>query len=284
MMLLSHNAGRRESHPLHPSTCSSNHTTGLSYPWNSPSLTRWRQEHSKPELLSGGVDIDAFVQPLDYEPGTRWRYSTGLDWAGILISRVTGKSLEEVFQENIFTPCGIKDMTFYPRQDIKDRMMGMCTRGEDGKVIRSYSPPMNREMDPEKVGAVFSGGGGLFGTARDYLTFLRHILASQDPSSTSIKPLLSQSSFQLLFTDVLPQTSEIKADLAATAKEQNVYDPSVLTNGTGELLGHSPGLFLTKADSKFGRKAGSGCWDGAAKTQYWIDPTTGIAVSRCCMR
>jgi len=42
---------------------------------------------------------------------------------------------------------------------------------------------------------------------------------------------------------------------------------------------HSPGLALYLGGGEFGRKPGSGCWDGAYKTIFWIDPTTGIAVS-----
>lgn len=40
---------------------------------------------------------------------------------------------------------------------------------------------------------------------------------------------------------------------------------------------HSPGLLLYTDGGEYGRKPGSGCWDGAMKTIFWIDPETGIA-------
>lgn len=42
---------------------------------------------------------------------------------------------------------------------------------------------------------------------------------------------------------------------------------------------HSAGLALYPGGGEFGRAKGSGCWDGAFKTVFWIDPVTGIAVS-----
>jgi len=41
---------------------------------------------------------------------------------------------------------------------------------------------------------------------------------------------------------------------------------------------HSPGLLIYTQGGENGRSAGSGCWDGAIKTIFWIDPVAGIAV------
>lgn len=134
-------------------------------------------------------------------------------------------------------------------------------------------------MDPGDYGPIFSGGGGLFGTARDYLTILRHVLASADSNGSTSKGLISNESFKALFTDCLDPAPEIRRDMAAMASGQHVHDPAVLDEGTGQFIGHSPGLFLNMVDSKHGRKAMAGFWDGAAKTAMWLDPVSGIAVS-----
>nr|XP_031858552.1 uncharacterized protein CI109_006075 [Kwoniella shandongensis]KAA5525624.1 hypothetical protein CI109_006075 [Kwoniella shandongensis] len=251
------------------------HTSGMSYTWNSANIARWGEEHNRPPWGK----IESYSQPLFAEPGTRWQYSVGIDWAGILISRVTGKSLEDLFKEKIFEPCGMKSTSFYPTDDIKSRLMTCCERDKDGKVRALDAPPMGRILDASKVGPVLSGGGGLYGTARDYLNLLRNVLASVDPETKN--PLISPKSFKLLFTDVLPSNPKIKADLAGMAKDQNVHDSALLTNGSGGHIGHSPGLFLTLKDSANGRKAGSGNWDGAAKTYFWLDPATGVGAV-CC--
>lgn len=134
-----------------------------------------------------------------------------------------------------------------------------------------------RSSDAKEYGPLYIGGGGLFGTARDYLSLLRHVLASADPATET--PLISRESFDLLFTDVLPKTPEIRQDMAEMALKQNVHDPNILDEGKGTGIGHSPGLFLNLLQSKWGRREGSGFWDGAAKTAFWLDPKTGLGVS-----
>jgi hypothetical protein len=38
-------------------------------------------------------------------------------------------------------------------------------------------------------------------------------------------------------------------------------------------------MSLNLIELESGRKAGSGTWGGAAKTQFWMDPTSGLVVS-----
>ena len=263
--------------------------TGLAYAFNSPLTARWQGEHHTPSMLGPNTPVSAFVQPLVYDPGTHYLYSMGIDWAGILLSRRLGKTLEEIVQENIFRPCGIRDITFLPRPDIIDRAMTLCTRRAGEALIAGRQPNetdaerwaaelgFERPKDPSQVGPIMSGGGGLFGTARDYLTLLRHVLACADPSIET--PLISHSTFKLLFTDVLPGSTQVHTDIGTMAMGQCIHDAALHTNGTGEYLGHSPAMLVYLKDSCHGRKKGSGYWDGGAKTHFWIDPTTGIAVS-----
>jgi len=247
------------------------HSAGFAYAFNSPLIARWGQEQKLGSMVAASATIDTIKQPILYEPGTDWHYSIGLDWAGVLLTRMSGQTLEQYFKENIFDVCGMKSTSFFPSEELKSRMMTVCER-DGGKIRLQTGPTMGREMDAEKVGPFLSGGGGLFGTARDYLSFLRAILDSGDGG------LLSSKSFETLFEHALkPDSAESLASLAAMAKEQNIHDPAILTDGTGGHIAHSVGLFINLVDSKYGRKAGSGCWDGAAKTYYFIDPATGIA-------
>jgi len=242
-------------------------------------LTRWTTEHKVPFIFGPNAGVDAYTFPLLFEPGTRFHYGVGIDWAGFLVSRISDLTLEEYLQENVFKPCGATSLSFFPPDDYEKSMVAMCTRepAHTGDIKLMEGPAMGRPFKKEDIGPHFSGGGGLFGTARDYLRVLTRVLASSDPEAKS--PLISSKSFRSLFVDSLQPSSEIKADLAAMAKSQNIHDPATLTDGTGEHIGHSPGLFLNFIETKFGRKAMSGFWDGAAKTMFWIDPETGIAVS-----
>ena len=254
--------------------------SGLSYTFNSPLIERWTREHKVPSMLSPNAPLSAYLYPLSFEPGTHFRYSIGIDWAGFLVTRMTGLSLEEYFQEHIFKPCGIKHMSFHPPADYEERRMGLLVRPvPDGDLLYTGQQPLPRTFVTTEIGPHYSGGGGLFGTARDYLRLLRAILASADPNATN--PLISAASFKTLFTDAFPDEHRevIREELVVMAKRQNIHDPALLESGKGENIGHSPGLFLNFVESKYGRSAMSGFWDGAAKTMYWLDPAKGIAVS-----
>ncbi|KAK4686966.1 hypothetical protein P7C73_g3164, partial [Tremellales sp. Uapishka_1] len=262
------------------------HNSGLSYNFSSPDILRWRAENKVPHMLGPGVTFETLIQPLVFEPGSAWKYSIGLDWAGELLVRVTGQSLETFYKENIFDPCGAHSLSFYPNEDIMARKQAVCTRDSDGKIELLKGTAMGRTLDASAVGPFLAGGAGLFGTARDYLLILQHVLkCSPHNPHPPTKPLFAASSFDLLFkhacvegTPEKPVTS--KADMAKMAAGQTYHDPAHLAD-EGALVGHSIGLFLNLADSKNGRKAGSGTWDGAAKTQFWIDPSSGLA-GVCC--
>jgi methyl acetate hydrolase len=216
----------------------------------------------------------------------------GIDWAGILVSRLVGKNLENHYRECIFDPAGMIDTTFFPSSSIKSRMMNLTHDPGDGQIktlhdnFSSIPSGLDRTSEPDETGPVLAGGAGLFSTARDYLAFLRGIMASgpavRDCFPPAI-PLLSTESFKELFIDSIPSSAD-RSYFLDTIKAQNYHDPALLLERVDgrRRAGHSVGLLLNFEDSCHGRKAGSGCWDGAARTQYWLDPTTGLAVRLVC--
>lgn len=240
-------------------------------------------------MLGPSASIESYLLPLAFEPGTRFQYGIGIDWAGHLVSRISGLTLEEYFKEHIWKACGIKSISFHPPRNWKKDMMAMTRRepvhtGNIKVMEDTEGRPMGRTYETDEVGPIYSGGGGLFGTARDYLTFLRHVLASASASASAsansnVTPLIKPETFKLLFTDSLPDDPKIRAGLAEMATGQCIHDPALLTKGTGDHIGYGPALLINKKESKWGRKAMSGFWDGAAKTMFWLDPESGIAVS-----
>jgi methyl acetate hydrolase len=233
-------------------------------------------EHKVPSMLGANAPLESYLLPLVFEPGTRFNYSIGIDFAGFIVAAASGMSLEDYFQKNIFEPCGVTSISFHPPTNYEAKKQAMCERVpvHTGKVKVMDGPAMGRTFDPKAIGPFYCGGGGLFGTARDYLKVLTKVLTSAESES-----LISPKSFKALFVDGTPDLPIVKADLARMATGQCIHDPAILTEGTGQHIGYSPGLFLNFIDSKWGRLAMSGFWDGAAKTMFWIDPSTGIAVS-----
>src|SRR5258708_36744250 len=64
----------------------------------------WRTSTSKQETLRR-----IFAEPLEYEPGTKVVYSDlGIILMAEIIERLTGKPLDVLANENIFSPLGVK--------------------------------------------------------------------------------------------------------------------------------------------------------------------------------
>jgi D-alanyl-D-alanine carboxypeptidase len=56
----------------------------------------------------------AFAQPMDFPPGTQWKYSnTNTVLLGMVVEKVTGLPLGQYFEQNIYDPLGL-DRTSYP--------------------------------------------------------------------------------------------------------------------------------------------------------------------------
>ncbi len=150
-------------------------------------------------FLKDTSSVKSLALPFVCEPGTSFRYSIGLDWAGLVVERVSGQRLEEYFQEHIFKPCGITTMTFYPSTKLSRDQDGMCYRKPDGGIMgvsRRLVAQRPREESVIRKVELLAGGAGLFGTQKDYLAFLRGSFAATRKSlaTDSFPPRGSQSS------------------------------------------------------------------------------------------
>jgi D-alanyl-D-alanine carboxypeptidase len=75
----------------------------------------WPQDYVMPMMLqpvTARKIMDLWARkPLDFEPGSKWQYSnTNYVIAGVIIEKVSGKSLLDFMQEKIFTPLGMKSV------------------------------------------------------------------------------------------------------------------------------------------------------------------------------
>lgn len=240
------------------------HTSGLGYPDRNPLMKRWQDAHNVGRSGQGALES---LGPLCFEPQTRWRYGTSVDWVGILIERVTGMMLGDFMEANIFAPLGITSISFEPTTEEQTKVMTMTYRKKGGELTipEPRLRPLggghfgnDRDMNnPQRHNA----GGGLYGTARDYLRFLRGVLAARDAAPG--EGIISRAMFDELFTNSLPPRSEGTkpyADCAKSMAWSSFTDPELLKND-GQGLGHSVGFMLSTMDSCHGRKAGSGTWD-----------------------
>ncbi|HEY2016581.1 MAG TPA: serine hydrolase domain-containing protein, partial [Bryobacteraceae bacterium] len=137
------------------------HTSGFCY-------DNWDEKMFKFTSQSPAPPPD-IVGPLMFEPGERWQYGTGVDWAGRLVEKISGMSLEEYFQARILGPLEMRDTSFILPPSKFDRMAGRWHR-ENGSDLK----PNPRTQPP--VPKTFNGGGGLYSTAPDYVRFMQMIL------------------------------------------------------------------------------------------------------------
>ena len=107
--------------------------------------------------------------PLMFEPGKRWQYGQGVDWAGRLVEAISGTTLENYFQEKIFRPLAMEDTSYILPAAKFDRLVSRYHRENGGEL----------QQDERKLPAppaTFNGGGGLYSTAADYVRFMQMIL------------------------------------------------------------------------------------------------------------
>jgi CubicO group peptidase (beta-lactamase class C family) len=111
-------------------------------------------------------------QPLDYEPGSKWKYcSTGIDALGRIIEVVSGQSYESFLQHRIFEPLGMHDTTFYPSPEQRERLAQIC-KIRYAKLVADKEDrvPDEKPKNPNPSGGLYSTGSDL---ARVYQMMLR---------------------------------------------------------------------------------------------------------------
>ena len=110
--------------------------------------------------------------PLLFQPGTEWNYGVSTDVLGRVVEVVSGMSLDRFFDERIFAPLKMVDTGFFVRDDQADRAARLYgTHPATGKAVIN---PL--EHTARSLPDVVSGGGGLWGTATDYLRFCNMML------------------------------------------------------------------------------------------------------------
>lgn len=234
------------------------HTAGFCYDmWNSE-IGRYRQKAGLPPL--GGALYAALRTPIVTDPGTRWEYSTSIDWAGFAVETASGQRLDAYMRDHLFAPLGMIDTGFKIRDDQRDRLVGMHRRETDGSLT-----PMAFETQQEPE--CLMGGGALYGTASDYIKFTQMILDQGRANGHQVlKPetvaLMAQNHIGDLTTSGLTTYAPLLS---------NDFDPYP---GMAKKWGLS--FLINSETTPEGRSPGSLAWAGLGNTYYWIDPARGV--------
>lgn len=139
--------------------------------------------------------------PLDFKPGTQWRYSLGLDVLGGVLEAATGLPLPQVVQQQVAAPLDLHDLSFQVSEPSR-----LATAYRDGyprpePMSEPYLLPLPKGgilYSPARAlsaTAFPSGGGGMQGSAGDYLAFLEALRQGR---------LLTPTSQRLFMEDQIP--------------------------------------------------------------------------------
>jgi methyl acetate hydrolase len=229
------------------------HTSGFGYEFLNASLRDYVAQGKVPSMMTGGNGY--LKAPLLFDPGTRWEYGISTDWLGRIVEQVSGLSLEEYFRRNIFDPLDMPDSFFIVPPGKQSRIANVYQRKEDGSLVEQ--PP----QAPKPVG-FFSGGGGLFSTASDYLKFTRSLMAGGQLGGRRI---LTPESVAMMGQN---QIGEL------TLRPFSSLIPTLATDGAslpGGLDKFGLGFALNTAPQPQGRGANTMSWVGIFNTFFWID-------------
>jgi methyl acetate hydrolase len=229
------------------------HTSGFVYNmWNSD-MARYQAAVPAP-AREPGRNV-AFEMPLVFDPGARWEYGIGIDWAGMLVEAASGQRLGRYLDEYIFGPLGMTSTSFSVSNAQRARRASLHSRTANGLApMASFMPD-----DPEFDG----GGGGLHSTVPDYMQFLQMLLHGGTWNGATIlapETVASMSRNHIGALECTPMRS-IKPSMSNDCD----FFP-----GMPQKWGLSF-LINTQASAE-GRSAGSLAWAGLANSFYWIDP------------
>lgn len=234
------------------------HTAGFCYDMWNGDMVKYLEKTGTPGITTC---LDAALKtPIMTEPGTRWEYGTNIDFVGKAVEAVSGRRLGEYMRENLFKPLGMDDTAFRIGDAQRKRLVGMHARGEDG----SLQPiPFELEQNPEFE----MGGGGLYGTAADYIRFTRMILNKGSGNGNQVlKPETVATMAQNHIGELA--MGKMTGYVAFATNDVDLYPGMVKKWGLS--------FMINTAMTPEGRSAGSLAWAGLANTYYWIDPARDI--------
>lgn len=141
-------------------------TAGFSYEANTPELQKLMQD-SQGDFSTRDFALALAKEPLLFEPGTRWHYGFCHDVLGALIEVVSGRTLGEYLQENIFGPLGMEDSFFSLPSEKSNRLAPQYAYDSDTQSVSRIE-----SKGLLSFGTRFeSGGGGLIMSSEDYMRF-----------------------------------------------------------------------------------------------------------------
>ena len=234
------------------------HTAGFAYDMWNGDMVKYLEKTGTPGVIS--CTNAALKTPIVNEPGTRWEYGTNIDFVGKAVEAASGQKLDAYLRDHLFAPLGMADTGFKIGEAQRKRLVGMHQRNEDGSLA---TIPFELEQNPE----FHMGGGGLYGTAGDYIKFTQMILNKGRGNGNQVLKAETVATMGQNHIGELNMTKMTSAVAFAT-NDVDLYPDMAKKWGLSFLI--------NTAKTPEGRSPGSLAWAGLANTYYWIDPSRDV--------
>lgn len=233
------------------------HTAGLPYDTSDADTVRWSKAVGR-KVNHLSFSLEGLTTPLKFPPGEGWVYGSSIDWAGLVLERVTGQTLGAYTQTHVFDPLGMHDTGFWPEKLPQTASRTAPSTRRTGASLAPFRPPLPKEHDLE------GGGAGLYTTADDYGRFLRGFLRGR---------LLSEETMQAMFTPQLDGAQ--RGMLEATAYSAGVHPAFAPEFPAGLRISSGLGGLTNLEDVPGKRRRGSLMWSGAGNSR-WVGFPRGL--------
>lgn len=213
------------------------HTAGLTQP-----------DREKSAQMTLAEVADAIGRaPLEFEPGSKWQYSSGLTVAGRIVEIVAEQEFAAFCRQRIFQPLGMVDTGFLLTPEQAQRLAVTYKPGsEPGTLVAETIPDPTMPRSP-------GPSGGLYSTAGDLAKYYQAILHDRRSSTSRILPAIR----------VQEMTAPLTPGLITGFTPGNAW-------GLGWcIVEHPQGVTRHLSPGTFGH---GGAWG----TQAWVDPQRGL--------
>lgn len=236
------------------------HTSGLIYGGRGNTLVHKMYPAGSSDAAreyDGAAFMDKLASvPLLYQPATVWDYGFGLDVLGLTIEKISGQSLGQYLQANLFTPLGMTDTGFSISADKASRYAKPLPGDPETGKPQARSPELTQPLKFE------CGGGCAASTASDYLRFAMMLM---NGGRSGEARLLGPRTVAYMLSDQLgPNIKNLVGNADPTRADYGF--------GLGLAVRATPGVVRMMGS------VGQFSWPGASGTDWWADPKEELVV------
>ncbi|CAN5170433.1 serine hydrolase domain-containing protein [soil metagenome] len=238
------------------------HTAGFAYGINRATAAERAMQDAD---VGHAKDMRALVDtaaktPLAVQPGERWNYSIAVDLQGAIIERITGKTLGEYFEQNIFAPLKMDKTGFWLKEAERPHLATVYTRdAATGSLVVLPDKGNTAADDPFKKNSNFESGGGgasgLISTMHDFVRFTQMLVNKGELGGRRV----------------------LKPDTVAYMTQNHIGGIKGVLGGDGYGFGYGGRVVVNGSTATTPQPNGAFSHFSIEGAWYWIDPASNLS-------